>query len=138
MEQVLAISLLPGAYTQWKIAHFQGEAANPAVAGDGVVLAGDGLPNLLKYAFGLDPAVPSASGISLTLSPSALTLTYPRARAATDIAVHAYWSDDLTNWHRSGVTETMLSDGAIQMWEATVPIQASPPRLFMRLQVTPP
>ena len=135
-EQVLTITLLPSPYTQWKIAHFQGDASDPAVAGDNVILAGDGLPNLLKYALGLHPFVPSTNGVTFTRSLGGVTLSYSRAHAATDITLHAYWSQDLTNWSNSGVTETMLSDdNTIQLWQATLSLAPEDHRIFMRLEV---
>jgi hypothetical protein len=138
-QQALTVNLTPGSYTQWKIANFSTNAANPAIAGDTVSPAGDNIPNLVKYALGLNPLQPSTIGISATANAGLMTLNYSRADAATDVTVHAYWSNDLHNWTTTGITESMLSDnGAIQLWQATVPMNSQAPAQFMRLQITNP
>jgi len=68
-----------------------------------------------------------------------MTLNYTRGASATDVTVQALWSDDLTTWSASGVTETLLSvNGTVQTWQATVPVTPQAPKMFMRLQVTGP
>jgi hypothetical protein len=138
-QQPLTITLKPGSYTQWKIANFSTNAANPAIAGDTTSPAGDAIPNLVKYALGLSPIQSGTLPVTAAVSGTLMTLSYPRADAATDATVHAWWSNDLHNWTTTGVTETMLSDnGSIQLWQATTPINSQSPTQFMRLKVTSP
>lgn len=138
-EQPLTVVVIPGPYTQWKITSFQGDAANPAIAGDTANPSGDGLPNLLKYAIGLNPKTPTPSGIVATLSGGVMTLRYTRDSAASDTSVHAVWSSDLKTWSATGVNETALSaDQPLQLWQADLPIGPETPALFMRLRVTRP
>jgi hypothetical protein len=138
-QEPLTVTLSASPYTQWKIANFAGSAANAAIAGDTVAPAGDSIPNLAKYALGLNPWVPSATGISGTLAGGVLMMTYPKADAATDVTVQPAWSSDLQHWSTTGVTATMLSDkNAIQLWQATAPADSQPPPQFMRLQITNP
>ncbi|MDD5262008.1 MAG: cadherin repeat domain-containing protein [Methylacidiphilales bacterium] len=139
LEQPFIITVQPTPYTRWKITNFNIDANNPAVAGDLVNLSGDGVPNLLKYAMGLNPLAPTGNGVAAILSGSVLTLNYTRGSGATDTTAHAYWSKDLNAWSTSSVSETLLSDdGTTQLWQATVPVDSQTPRLFMRLQVTRP
>jgi hypothetical protein len=140
-RQPFTITAQPGSYTQWKITNFGASANDPAVAGDNVVSANDGLPNLVKYAIGKLPAVPATSGITVQTDGTVLTMNYTLADSATDVTAHAYWTTDLTNpssWGTTGVSETMLSDdGTVQHWQATVPVNLNN-QIFMRLQVTSP
>ncbi len=139
LQQPLTILVRPGPYTQWKKISFQGDADNPAIAGDTANPSGDGLPNLLKYAIGLNPATPTTSGIAATVSGDVMTLRYTRASAATDTSVHAFWSSDLETWSATGVNETMVSEEPpLQLWQATLPVGPETPRLFMRLKITRP
>jgi hypothetical protein len=47
-----------GPYEDWRALYFTpAELANPAFSGDGADASGDGIPNLVKYAFGLNPRV---------------------------------------------------------------------------------
>jgi hypothetical protein len=140
-QQPFTITVQPGPYTQWKITNFGASAGNPAIAGDAVVSANDGLPNLLKYAMGMLPMKPGISGITIQTDGTVLKLSYTLADSATDVSTHAYGTSDLTNassWSASGVNEAMLSDdGTIQHWQATVPVNLNR-QIFMRLQVTRP
>jgi hypothetical protein len=140
-RQPFTITAQPGSYTQWKITNFGASANDPAVAGDNVVSANDGLPNLVKYTIGKVPAVPDTSGITVQTDGTVLTMNYTVADSATDVTAHAYWTTDLTNpngWGTTAVTETMLSDdGTVQHWQATVPVNLNN-QIFMRLQVTSP
>lgn len=77
---------------------------------DTTILAGDGIPNLAKYAFGLAPATAFPGDcpiVSLTsLSGGYLELTYTRPNPApTDLVYAVQVSSDATNWSSgSGAT----------------------------------
>ena len=50
-------------FVEWQWARFsQAELLDPAISGEHASPAGDGLSNWLKYAFDLDPHVPSIEG----------------------------------------------------------------------------
>lgn len=62
---------------------------------------GDGIPNGVEYAFGLNPL---ASTLSSALpqpvrSGSSLALTYAQPAGITEVNYGARWSDDLIHWH---------------------------------------
>jgi hypothetical protein len=76
----------PTPIEKWRGAKFGVDASNPAIAGDGVDPDRDGLPNAAEYALGREPLIPDATNlVSASPAPGFLTLTYQRAKAATDI-----------------------------------------------------
>jgi hypothetical protein len=82
----------------------------------------DGVLNLLKYAFGLDPNLTSRAGLPQTAQNGGdLTLTYPKNLDASDLTFEVEWSTNLTDWSSVGVTETILSDDTVtQTIEASI------------------
>lgn len=52
-----------GRYEDWRASYFTPvELANAAISGDGADASGDGIPNLIKYAFSLNPRAANSSG----------------------------------------------------------------------------
>ena len=111
--------------------------------------AGDGIPNLLKYALNLNPKAPGASGLPVaglisTGSGNFMTLTYTQAIAASDITYVPEVSSDLQTWNSGvgyvapfsvtnngdGVTETVIVEDLLQL--------SGTGRHFMRLMITRP
>ena len=67
-----------------------------------------------------------------------LTMTYTRAKGATDITLRAVWSTLLSGWSTTGLTEDILADdGVIQTVKAKV-LSAPDAKKFLRLEVTRP
>lgn len=108
--------------------------------------ANDGLPNLIKYALGLTPAVSGNDGRlsygKLTASGGDyLCLSYIRPDPApTGIAYAVESSPDLTTWSNAGLVEvsSTVSAGLRAITtRVNVPITEGPQR-FMRMQVTQP
>lgn len=87
-------------FNDWRAGHFTaGELANAAISGDAADPDGDGIPNLLEYAFGLDPRAPDSAGLptiglGIVNSVTYLTLSFRQARAA-DLAYRVETSGDL-------------------------------------------
>ncbi|MBS0656765.1 MAG: carboxypeptidase regulatory-like domain-containing protein [Verrucomicrobia bacterium] len=131
------------------------EQGNPAVSGTTANPSGDGIVNLLKYAFYLDPkksvgsppalAAPNVSGLPVagTLGGAGgpfVTLTYRRVVGAFDLQYVVEQSTALGAGFAtaSGATEDILgNDGTVETVRAKVPIGANP-RLFLRLRVIKP
>ncbi len=62
-------------------------------------LSGDGLPNLLKYAFGLDPHVFNAGALpGPQIDAGVLGFSFTRDTRATDLAYIVEVSNDRMNW----------------------------------------
>jgi hypothetical protein len=91
----------------WRQTHF-GTAANSGLAADTANPAGDGLINIIKYAFNLDPNLVCANPISYQISGNHLTITFKRTSPPPpDIAYLYEVATDLTSgiWN-SGPTYT--------------------------------
>ena len=133
----LGATLGYSAFQAWRIATFGANAANPLIAGPAASPAGDGMSNLLKYALGLSPLVATAGAAPVMgLSNGALTLTYTKALAATDLTYSVEWSTDLTTWSPIGVTEQLLGGNTVtQQIRATAPLAPAAAK-FLRLHVT--
>jgi hypothetical protein len=119
----------------WKLAHL-----NNADAPDGGDPDGDGLTNLLEYAFNTDPnSAASISRPTVALDSSYLSLTYVKTLAATDLTYTIQESTNLTQWTPVTPVNEILSDNGItQTIKAKVPRSDAGlgGRLFLRLQVT--
>lgn len=124
-------------FQAWRVSKFGADAGNPLIAGPLASPAGDGVSNLLKYAFGLDPLVAVTGGMPVMgLSGGSLSLTYTKVLAATDLLYTVEWSSDLSAWSPLGITEQVLSGNtATQRIFATVPAAPVTAR-FLRLHVT--
>lgn len=135
---------LPGPHDIWNENEFtQAELGNSAISGDTAEPAGDGIPNLMKYALGLSPMTGATSGLPYSSTAAingtnCLTFTYTKMDAATDITYHPEWSTDLSNWTNAGLTEVVLSDnGTSQQVQDSIPMSNSYP-IFFHLRVTMP
>ena len=87
----------------WRDNHF-GNPSNVGVGADTANPAGDGVPNLIKYALGLDPYTPAAASQLPTGSiqpdggQSYLTLTANSVAQASDVTYAVEVSGDLQTW----------------------------------------
>lgn len=135
-------------YRAWQAAVFTpSDLANSSVSGDMAAPAGDGIPNLLKYALNLNPYLSGINGLpSNTLittgSGNYLTITYTQVPAATDITYTVQVSTDLHSWN-SGAGYTLPAVTTPNGNINTVTVQAARPFVpsspqFIRLQVTKP
>ena len=101
----------PTTFAVWQSQHFTpAQIANPNISADAANPSGDGLCNLLKYALGLDPTKPVASGRPTTQwvqtgGTTYLALSFRRANAATDLtyAVEASSNPAAGTWTAGGV-----------------------------------
>ena len=123
----------------WRNLQFGANAGNAAISGDFVDADKDGLVNLMEYATGKNPNAFNPGGLPQPVIEGAyLTMTYTRAKAATDITLRAVWSTAMSGWSAAGVTEAILADdGTIQTVKAKVFI-APDAKKFLRLEATRP
>jgi len=139
---------------KWQRSNFGGSWNNAAISGDTVVLAGDGLTNLMKYALGLGPYTQDTTGApQLSTINGRLTLTFTRNTAATDITINVLGADNSTGpWTTlasstggaaftvvtSGATATETGSGAlrtVQVGDAFLTNNPSHPHRFLKVQV---
>jgi hypothetical protein len=102
-----------------------------------------GIPNLLAYAFGLNPLGQNASAMPVgNQQDGYLTLTYRQNRWAGDITYAVEGADTLSSgsWSASGLTEVGRLDKG-DYWQVSVsdgaPVASGPSR-FLRLKVSKP
>lgn len=99
------IVLPEGGFQAWREEHFAGQLDNPDVSGPHAAPAGDGVPNLLKYALGLSPWVPAAAGdlpYALADGEHILVLVYTERTDIDDILYIPEMTEDLTMPWQSG------------------------------------
>jgi hypothetical protein len=114
------------------------ELADPSISGPLAAPAGDGISNLLKYAFGLDPLTP----VSSTDLPQpervdgALRLTYRELWEALDIEYIPELSQDLMGWDGEDVVEiNRVTDGDYDLVTVEAVLPEGSPRAFLRVMV---
>jgi len=122
---------------QWAGTAFPG-VTDPAIIGPTANPSGDGIPNLLKYFYGLDPAA-TASSPPLTSVPDNsgnLILTFRLSKNLSGVTYQIQSSPDLMNWTYTGIQGTILSDqSTYYLMQASVPLGLNP-RLYLKLSVT--
>jgi hypothetical protein len=128
---------------QWRNQYFN----NPSNVGAGADTAtpmGDGVPNLMKYALGLNPTtyVYSAQlplpSLHLDGADNYLTLTVNRAADPTDITYNVQVSGDLQNWQFGPPFTVTLTNVPGQLSVRDNTSVTSAPARFIRLQITDP
>jgi uncharacterized repeat protein (TIGR01451 family) len=121
---------------QWRLYYF-GSTANGGTAADGAIASSDGIPNLLKYAWGLNPLVPTNSPVVGDISTGFLRLTSPKNPNATDVTFRVQVTGTLTNgWTTNGTTIDQNTSTLFQVHDNT-PVGGATAR-YIRLQVSDP
>jgi len=113
---ILTITNIPpppslSSYATWQFAHFGVNTNDPAIAGDNADPDGDGIANILEYAFGSDPNVTDTNKplVGATVS-NQFQLQFNRSISATDLTYTAQaafgfsgeWSNVMTFLPNSG------------------------------------
>jgi kumamolisin len=122
----------------WRQQYFN-TTSNSDNAADTANPAGDGIPNLLKYALGLNPLLAESNPVTSDTSTGYLRLTAPKNPAATDVTYSVEVTGDLltpTSWTTSGTTIDQNTSTLLQVHDNT-PIGSVPER-FIHLRVTVP
>ncbi len=109
------------------------QLGQPFIVGDAADPAGDGIPNLLKYAFNLNPWVEGHPFLPQPVFAAGnLTLTFPAPQTDINYTVEA--SPDLINWSTAGVTQT--SDAGNGTVTGSYGLTGSGP-VFLQIMVAP-
>jgi len=117
----------------WRQIHF-GSSANGGDAADLNDFDHDGIPNLLEYAFGLDPKQNSAGLLPLPQRvDNNLLINFSQPVGVTDITYGAEWSTTLLPGSWTAVADT----GTFPQHRFSVPV-GTQTSLFLRLKVTTP
>jgi len=130
-------------YLQWQTAVFNStELTNFAISGDSADPDGDGIPNLLEYAMGLDPKVVNASPLKFQFGQvggqGIPELSYTLNMLATDVTFAVEESADLVSWGTASTAELSrtVSNGVATVSVQLHPSQSLPPQLYVRLSVS--
>ena len=149
------------AWQQWQVTNFGANWNTPAIAADAATPAGDGIPNLMKYALGANPLSASTTVLPMvsvqTISGQQyLTLTFTHSLTATDVTCNVDVSGNLSgSWSQgssyspasgdvpTNTNTTQVSRNANGGTETivvrdNVAVTPSVPQRFMRLRVTRP
>ncbi len=120
----------------WRLQWF-GTTADSGVAAD-TTIAANGMPNLLSYALGLNPLVPTNNPVLGSIDSGYLLLTVPKNPNATDISFHVELTDNLapSSWSTNGTT--VISDTPTLLQVRDDAVVGSSAGGFMRLRVSRP
>ena len=118
-----SVTLVPGSenYIAWEAQYFSAaQQADASISGATAIPQGDGVPNLLKYVFNIDPARPVTAadraalptvGTANSNGTRYLTLTYRRYALLTGVSVNVQTSTDLVTW-TTVASPTVLASGS--------------------------
>ncbi len=137
------LSITPD-FASYLMLHFTAQQlGNPAVTGPAANPAGDGMPNLLKYALGLDPTMEDAAAGTPVVSTTGgmLTLTYVCPPGITDVTYVVEVSGDLETWSSGAGATAVVSTTLLDAQHEQVVVRDLTPvsgqgRRFIRLRVT--
>jgi len=101
----------PSPYLVWVNSHFnQSDQNNPGVSGASATPGGDGIPNLVKFAFGLSPFVTSQSSLpTATMVNGKLTLVFNETNS--DVTYTVQSSTDMVNWVTNDANLSVQTSG---------------------------
>lgn len=131
-SDIATLSIRVAAKEDWLSQYFSSDQLlDPEVSGDAADPDGDGIVNLLEYAFALDPQRNSRGRLPAPeVDGNGVRLVFETLRA--DLAYTVEASVDLLSWHSEGVVLTSL-DGRV-----TATYQPAPgTRAFLRIRVSP-
>lgn len=122
-------------FDAWRFAEFlPGELGNPSISAAPADPDGDGMENLLEYAFGLDPQVPGMPPWVSTEFNGYLAISATKNPAATDLIWSAESGDSPDSWGAAQV-ETNTSTSFLAR---DVVLKSAASRRFIRIQVSLP
>jgi len=137
----IALSLAP--IDAWRTLYF-GTTENSGAAADTYVANEDGLPNLLKYALGLDPTKTAAISDRPALHTfPPLAIKFRRAKDANDVTIKVEATDSVMNsWSNIWTSTTNAYGGGTNLFEDVIvedPVSGtSALQRYLRLKVTRP
>lgn len=131
-------------FADWQLSYgIEGPSAEPDAS-----FSGDGIPNRMKYALGLNPRIPAQTGalaraggiLPQAGDQSAWVLYYQRGMERGDAETRIEFSSDLQIWQTAERDEEdplHTPDGEREARRVLVPLGQSPDKVFFRLRVLP-
>ena len=143
----LAVDIAPlptSTIETWRQIHF-GSSADSGVGADTNIVTSDGMPNLMKYALGLDPnSEATAVDQPFVSATTPFTITFRRARDAADVTIRVRAADSPASvWTNIWTSTTNAYGGGTDPYEIIrvsdpIPPEDVPVGRFLRLEVTRP
>jgi hypothetical protein len=124
----------------WRFQVF-GTITNTGLNADTSDKDADGTSNLLEYAMAMNPNIADSIPFNIEESGESLSVIFTLNKSATDLTYTIEWSENLTTWSTSAVTQALVPDsdnGITQQIKASVPYGTQLSRRFLRLKVTRP
>jgi hypothetical protein len=121
LQEAFTAWTAPDTYAAWAAQHFTAEElADPQVSDPDAIYGIDGMPNILKYALGLDPKRDGTAALPQTDEIEGHWFhTFHAAAEPTDIEWCVEASTDLERWTAEGVTlEPISLEGGKVVWQA--------------------
>ena len=127
-------------FTSWSSQFFTvAELADLSISAADVDASGDGIPNLVKYALGLDPKVATQAWLpTVGISDGFLSLSFQRLQKAADLTLVVEVSTDLLSWDVFATEFSSFdnNDGTEDVLFRSPTALSKQPKQFMRLKVT--
>ena len=138
VQSTAVLTLIKSPSSVWKLACFGANANNPAIAGDAADPDGDGIVNLLEYAYATNPNVANTNPFSGTLAGNQFQIHFPRNPSASDITYVLQASSSLMTWN------TLMTFTAATGWVTNLPgttlvesaTNGVPPNQYVNVMVT--
>jgi len=126
-------------YRSWSARFFSpAELADPLVSAAEADASGDGVPNLVKYALGIDPAIRTRAGLpAVGTEGGFLTFSFQKLGNTTDLSLVVEISIDLISWSALTTEATVIDngDGTENLTLRSDTPLSNEPRQFIRLKV---
>ena len=133
-DSTTIIALTP--IQSWRLQWF-GTTADSGAAADNAITTSDGMPNLLKYALGLNPLLPAANPVVDDINTGYLRLTVPKNPNATDVTFLVEATSDLALPFTTNGTTIDLNTPTVLQAHYNTPVGSSPGG-YVRLHITRP
>lgn len=131
--QSAVVTIQDKPFDAWRFANFTApELGNPTISAENSNPDGDSLPNLIEYALGLDPLVPTLSTVTTAQSGGYQTLSATKNAAASDIVWNAEVTADFQNWQNAVIVTSTSSTFSAR--DSILVVNAS--KRFIRLKIT--
>jgi hypothetical protein len=120
------LTILEDPYDLWKFTHFGANANNPAIAGNTADPTGDGIPNILKYAFALNPNTADTNRpVAGSIVSNRFQLQFSRNTFATDLSYTVEAAGSLTGSWSNLLTYSFATGWVTNLPGSTV-IESAP------------
>jgi Calx-beta domain len=138
LQSTAVLTIIKPPISSWKLNYFGANANNPAIAGNLADPTGDGIVNLLAYAYAFNPLVVNTNPFTWDLAGQEFLLEFPRNTSASDLTYIIQSSFDLYDWSNL-LTYTAPGGWVTNMPGASVsesPTNGTPPNQYVNVTVT--